>query len=112
MSCLLLRFPGFLAETAVIFSAVAFLWCYRASKRFVPHSAKCGGAHASAARDQLLLLRRPVGRFVLALERQLPRHAAIRQHGPNVPRAGARGFENEVPSIRRPAGPLVAPFVA
>src|SRR5271155_3676826 len=58
------------------------------------------------------LFRRPVGRFVLTLERQLPRQAAIRQHGPDVLRAGARRFKNEVASVGRPTRPFIAALVA
>ena len=58
------------------------------------------------------LFRRPVGRFVLPLRGQLARLGSVGEHGPDLPRARARGLEHEVPSVGRPAGPFVAPGVA
>src|ERR1035437_3029326 len=42
------------------------------------------------------LLRRPVGRLILPLLGQLSSGGAIREHGPDLPRPGAGGFENKM----------------
>src|SRR5580658_3648367 len=109
---LLPRFPGFLAETAGILSAVSYSKCYRGLRTFFAPPMWLRGGAESVRQRSAQLFWRPVGRFVLALIRQLPRQAAIGEHGPDVPRAGARGFENKVTSVGRPAGPLVATLVA
>src|ERR1700690_1540143 len=59
-----------------------------------------------------LSFRRPVRRFILAGKSELLGLAAIREHGPNLPRAGARRLENDMASIRRPARPLVSSSIA
>src|ERR1700694_2441183 len=40
------------------------------------------------------------------------RLGAVRQHGPDLARAAAGGFENEVAAVRGPAGALIAALVA
>src|SRR5262245_66175706 len=52
--------------------------------------------------------RRPVGRFVVPAVCQLVRLRTVRQHRPDLTRAGARGLEHDVAPVRRPAGAFVA----
>jgi len=43
---------------------------------------------------------------------QLPTLGSVGKHRPYLPRAGAGGLENEMASIRGPAGALVASHIA
>src|SRR5690348_5124149 len=56
--------------------------------------------------------RRPAGRRIVALKRQLPLHAAIGQHRPYLVGAGASRFKNDVAAVRRPARTLILAAVA
>ena len=58
------------------------------------------------------LFGRPIGRFALSLHGQLARIGAIREHGPDLARARARGLENKMPAVGSPTWALVASGVA
>jgi hypothetical protein len=51
--------------------------------------------------------RRPIRRFIMPRGSELVRRASVRQHGPDLARPAARGFEYKMPAIGRPGGPLV-----
>src|SRR5882762_6604880 len=53
----------------------------------------------------------PIGLCVAALKSQLLHVCAIRQHGPYLVAARTVGLKNNVPSIRRPAGEIIAPGI-
>ena len=57
-------------------------------------------------------MERPIRRFVVPGIRELMRLSSVRKHGPDLPRTGARGFENDVAAIRRPTWALIAASVA
>src|SRR5208282_2902253 len=54
----------------------------------------------------------PVGGFVVAAGCELMRGGAIGQHGPDLARAAARGFKDEVAAVGSPTGAFVAAAVA
>src|SRR5579871_3754384 len=55
---------------------------------------------------------RPVRRFVVSLHGELVGLRAVRQHGPDLASAGARGLEHNVAAVGSPGWPLVAPRIA
>src|ERR1700732_3532693 len=55
---------------------------------------------------------RPVGRLVVTVGGELVSLRAVGQHGPDLARAGAGGFEDQVATVRGPARALVASFIA
>src|SRR5579863_6369109 len=54
------------------------------------------------------LLGRPVGRFIVAFGGELARLGAVGEHAPDLTRTVARGFEDDMATIGRPARALVA----
>src|SRR5580704_14458153 len=58
------------------------------------------------------LLWRPVGRLVVTVGGELVSLGAVGQHGPDLTRSSAGGFEDEVATVGGPPGALVAPFIA
>src|SRR5579862_6761900 len=70
------------------------------------------GKYTPETKTRLALLRRPVGRLVLPLRRELASLGPVGQHGPNLPRSCARRFKHQVPAVRRPTGPLIAAGIA
>ncbi len=54
----------------------------------------------------------PVGRFVVALGGELAGFGTVGEHDPNLARAAASGFEDDMAAIGSPTGAFVAAGVA
>jgi len=54
----------------------------------------------------------PVGGFVVSVGGELVGLGAVGEHGPDLARTGAGGFEDDVAAVRGPAGAFVAAHIA
>src|ERR1700739_4503143 len=66
----------------------------------------------NAERGERWLARGPVGRFLVPGVCELVRLRAVGEHGPDLPGAAARGFEDDVTAIGSPTGAFIAPGIA
>src|SRR5882762_6533378 len=71
-----------------------------------------GASPAPTSGEEARLFGGPVGGFVVAGCCELVGLGAVGQHGPDLARAGAGGFEDEVAAVGSPAGTFVAAGVA